>query len=154
MNIFTFYSKTGESCWECWVSTLQLLVELSKFHSLSDRLSSRHPFRRYLLLFQPQTTPRVSCLTEGVHLIPQVFYFYFLESFFFFLMWTIFKVFIEYVTISLLFHVLGSWDMWDLSSPTRDWTCTHSIGRWSLNHWTIREVPLRYFRQEKMFEKN
>ena len=29
---------------------------------------------------------------------------------------------------------------WDLSSPTRDWTCTPCIGRWSFNHWTARDV--------------
>ena len=28
----------------------------------------------------------------------------------------------------------------DLSSPTRNWTCTPCIGRRSLNHWTAREV--------------
>ena len=41
---------------------------------------------------------------------------------FFFLMWTIFKVFIEFVTILLLFYVLVFWPrgMWALSSPTRD----------------------------------
>ena len=60
-----------------------------------------------------------------------------------FLMWTIFKVFIDFVTILLLFCVLFFWPqgMWDLSSPTRDRTCTPCIGRWSLNHWTTREVP-------------
>ena len=44
----------------------------------------------------------------------------------FFLMWTIFKVFIEFVTILLLFYVLVFWQrgMWDLSSPTRDQTST------------------------------
>ena len=59
-------------------------------------------------------------------------------------MWTIFRVFIEFVTILLLFHVLVFWlrGMWDLSSPTRDRTCTPCIGRRSLNHWTAREVPL------------
>ena len=31
--------------------------------------------------------------------------------------------------------------MWDLSSPTRGWTCIPCIGRWNLNHWTPREVP-------------
>ena len=31
--------------------------------------------------------------------------------------------------------------MWDLSSSTRDWTCTPRIRRWSLNHWTAPEVP-------------
>ena len=35
--------------------------------------------------------------------------------------------------------------MWDLSSPNRDWTRTPCIGRWSLNHWTAREVPLHSF---------
>ena len=30
--------------------------------------------------------------------------------------------------------------MWDLSSLTRDWTCTLYIGRQILNHWTSREV--------------
>ena len=31
--------------------------------------------------------------------------------------------------------------MWDLSSPTRDRTCNPCIGRRSLKHWTVREVP-------------
>ena len=37
----------------------------------------------------------------------------------------------------------GSLDMrlWDLSSQTRDWSHSPCIGRWSLNHWTTREVP-------------
>ena len=58
-------------------------------------------------------------------------------------MWTIFKVFIEFVTILLQFYVLvfWPWSMWDLSSLTRDWTCTPCIGRRSLNPCTAREVP-------------
>ena len=58
-------------------------------------------------------------------------------------MWTIFKLFIEFVTVLLLFYVLVFWlqGMWDLSSLTRDQTHTPCIGRRSLNHWTIREVP-------------
>ena len=46
--------------------------------------------------------------------------------FFFFLMWTIFKVSIEFVTVLLLFNVLDFWPggMWDPSSLTRDRTCT------------------------------
>ena len=35
--------------------------------------------------------------------------------------------------------------MWDLSSPTRDRTRTPCIGRWSLNHWTTREVPWAFY---------
>ena len=58
-------------------------------------------------------------------------------------MWTIFKVFIEFVTILLLVYVLVFWSrgMWDLSSLTRHRTYTLCIGRRSLNHWTAREVP-------------
>ena len=61
----------------------------------------------------------------------------------FFLMWIIFKVFIEFVTISLLFYVLFFWPrgMWDLSSPTRDQTHTPCTGRRNLNQCTTREVP-------------
>ena len=48
-----------------------------------------------------------------------------------FSMRTIFKVFIGFVTILLLFYVLVSWlqDTWDLSFPPRDWTLIPSIGR-------------------------
>ena len=31
--------------------------------------------------------------------------------------------------------------MWDLSSPTRDWTCVPCFGRLSLNHWATKEAP-------------
>ena len=34
-------------------------------------------------------------------------------------------------------HAVG---MWDLSSPTRDWTYTPALEVWSLNHWTTRDV--------------
>ena len=58
-------------------------------------------------------------------------------------MWTVFKVFVEFVTILLLFCVLVFWPqgMWDLSSPTRERTCTPCTGRQSLNHWTTGKVP-------------
>ena len=47
---------------------------------------------------------------------------YFFLQIFFFLMCTIIKVFIEFVTILLLIYVLVFWPraMWDLSSPIRD----------------------------------
>ena len=54
----------------------------------------------------------------------------FLPLLFFFkdllLMWIIFKVFIEFVTVLLLLYVLGFWPQstWDLSSWTRDQTRT------------------------------
>ena len=53
----------------------------------------------------------------------------------FFCVWTIFKVFTEFVTILLLFSVLvyWLWGMWDFSFPTRKEHCTPCIGRWGLN---------------------
>ena len=70
--------------------------------------------------------------------------FFFLD---FFLMWTIFNIFIEFVTILLLFYVLIFWpgSTLDLSSLTRDQTRTPCIGRQSLNHWTTRKVPILIF---------
>ena len=58
-------------------------------------------------------------------------------------MWTIFKVFNEFVIILLLFYVLAFWlpGIWDLNSPTRDQICTLYLGRQSLNHWLASEVP-------------
>lgn len=35
--------------------------------------------------------------------------------------------------------------MWNPSSPTRDLTRFPSIGRWILNCWNPREVPLNFF---------
>ena len=35
--------------------------------------------------------------------------------------------------------------MWNLSSPTRDWTHAHCIARQIPNHWTTREVPTLSF---------
>ena len=65
-------------------------------------------------------------------------------------MWTIFKIFIEFVSVLLLIyicvyiyiHIYIYWPrgIWDLGSSPRDWNCTPCIGRWSLNHWTTREV--------------
>ena len=60
-----------------------------------------------------------------------------------FLMWTIFKVFIEFVTILLLSYVLAFWllGMWDLSSPTRHQTHAFLIERRNPERWSAREVP-------------
>ena len=57
-----------------------------------------------------------------------------------------FLVLIEFVTILLLFYLwfLGCEACGKLSSPTRDWTRTPCIGRWSPNHWTTGEVFLGF----------
>ena len=59
-------------------------------------------------------------------------------------MWTLEKVFVEFVTMLLLFYILVVWprSMWDLSFLTRDGTHTPCIGRWRLNHWTTWQVPI------------
>ena len=73
------------------------------------------------------------------------FSFFFKKGFLFFcfLMWTIFKVFTDFFTILLLFYVLDFWlqGMWNLGSPTRDWTHITCLQRQSLKHWTSGEVP-------------
>ena len=62
--------------------------------------------------------------------------FLFSKVVFFFLMWTIFKVFIDFVTMLLLFYVLALWlqGMWDLSSLTRDRIHTPCPERQTLNY--------------------
>ena len=53
-----------------------------------------------------------------------------------------FKIFIEFVTLLLLFYVLSFWPqgMWDLGSPVKVWTHITCTGRASLNHWTSRDI--------------
>ena len=62
----------------------------------------------------------------------------------FFLMWTIFKVFIKSVIV-LLLVVFFCQEACGSEFLTRDRTCTHCFGRQSLNHWTTREVPCSQF---------
>ena len=91
-------------------------------------------------LLNPGKADRLLSLTIAPHPLSSMSPWLFHVSFFFFLMWTIFKVFIDFVTTLLLFYVLvfRPQGMWDLSLLTRD--CTHGpcIERWSLNHWTTR----------------
>ena len=62
-------------------------------------------------------------------------------------MWDIKKIFlIEFVIMLFLFYVSDFFffchEMWNLSFPSRDQTCTPYIERGSLYHWTAREVPI------------
>ena len=53
-------------------------------------------------------------------------------------------MFTEFVTILFLLFTFGFFghEIWGILAPhIRDWTCTSSAGRWSLNNWTTREVP-------------
>ena len=72
------------------------------------------------------------------------------SSCFFFLNVEHFKVFTEFVTTLLLFYVFFLFRLggtWGLSSLTRDWICTPSARRRSLNHWTTREDPRKLLSQ-------
>ena len=67
-------------------------------------------------------------------------------SLIFFLMWTAFTLYWSCYNISSIlcfffFFWLLSQGTWNLSSLTRDRTCTPCIGRRDLNHWTTKEVP-------------
>ena len=52
------------------------------------------------------------------------------------------NLFQYYFCFMLFFWVFGCEACGNLSFQTRDRTCTSCIGRWSLNHWTTREVTL------------
>ena len=47
-----------------------------------------------------------------------------------------------YVPVDFFFFLATLQGLWDLSSPTRDWTHILCTGRQSLNVWTPGEVPL------------
>ena len=67
-----------------------------------------------------------------------------------FLMWTIFKVFIKFVTILLLllmFCFFGPEASGILSFLIRDRARTPFIGRQSLNHWTTRKALKLHFKR-------
>ena len=78
---------------------------------------------------------------KEVHLFSSGFFFVFdVDHFFLSLYWICYNI----------ASVLCFWFFWpqamcDLSSPTRDQTHTPCIGRWNLNHWTVREVPRSTF---------
>ena len=61
-------------------------------------------------------------------------------------MWTIFKLFIEFVAMLFLMSILIFWPqgLWELITPSRDPTHIPCSGRPNLHHWT-KEVPERLF---------
>ena len=71
-------------------------------------------------------------------------------SFFFFWYGLFFKVFIEFITVLLLFYILVFCPrgMWDLSSCSLDRTHSYT-GRGNLNYWTTKEVLGPIFKQRE-----
>ena len=66
----------------------------------------------------------------------------------------IFRVFIEFVTILLLFYVVVFLALRLAGSqlPSRDWTSTPCPGRWSLSHWIARKVPVKGLWEQNVWE--
>ena len=112
--------------------------------SLTWDRTDTHCFRWQSLNHWPPLT--LMCFFPGQWLSNELFFVFFFKFFFFFFDVEHFKVFIKFITILRLFYVsfcfgVGLWGMWDISSPTRDWSHIPCIGGWSPNHWTAREVP-------------
>ena len=124
--------------------TLGQLITFSEpqFPQKQAELKGSHLWKDIIWHFTPN---------NYMHITLYFFFVLFFLNFFkrFFLMWTIFKVSIEFITIlPLLFmfwFLFWPGSMCDLSFPTRNCTPTLFIGRWSLNRWTTREVSLFLF---------
>ena len=115
----------------CWA----IVHRVTKSHAPLKWLSTaQRIFMTYPILEQ-QDSNCSSCFT--VTLNTRNFYFYFL------IFWC--GSFLKCIEFFILLLVL-CFDflpqcMWDLSSLTRGWTCIPCIGRWILNHLTVREAP-------------
>ena len=105
---------------------------------------------RYLILWRGDTFQSTTSGQGRIFCPPVLWehFFHYTKPFFFeiFFWWVQFlKSLLSLLQIaSILCFVLfcfWPWGMWDLSSPTKDWTCTPCFGRQSPNHWTTREVP-------------
>ena len=90
-----------------------------------------------------QWSPSIACMPNHSQREDKLYIFGTLYQFFFFLMWTIFQVFIEFITILFLFYILLILASRNVEKiPTKDWTPASCTGRQSLNHRTAREVPV------------
>ena len=70
---------------------------------------------------------------------------FFFYRFFFSLLWTISKSLLnmwQYCFCFMFWFLTGRRVILELLSPTGDQTCVPCTGKWSLNHWTTRKVPL------------
>ena len=56
------------------------------------------------------------------------------------------------IQIMFLFFLSTLHGVWDLSSLARDGTCVPCIGEWSLDPWTIRDVPGYLFFSRNVIE--
>ena len=103
-----------------------------------------HCFPEFAHLLLPAIFPSIRVFSNAAYWIPKCVSF--LKIFFFFDGEHFLRVFTEFVTMLLLFHVLVLWPqgMWDLSFPTGSQTHTSCIGRQNLHHWATRDTPQTY----------
>ena len=134
-------------------------ISKHQVQSLGRRLWARgeRSLKADVLLLMGQKGPvSPECLTKGFEhkrtlsplTLPAWLSFHHHDNFFFFLMWTIYKVlFLNLLQYCFCILCFGFWPrgVGDLSSPTRDWTHIPCIRRKSLSHWTTREVPTMMF---------
>ena len=93
-----------------------------------------------VLSFSPQGLPSLFWLSSLIFRSKDLWAF-FLKTFF--LMWTIFEVFIEFVAILLLFHVLFFLAMRHVGSQLPDWGLNPHPLHWEVKYppWATRKVP-------------
>ena len=71
-------------------------------------------------------------------------------------MWTVLKPLLNWLQYCLCFTFWFFWlrVMWDFSFPIRDQTYTLYVGRWSCNHWTVREVLIWTFEAVRIWGRS
>ena len=101
--------------------------------------------RTFSLLLTLIMPPPLCCVSYSLYLCNTLYYlFSFKKIFFFFGVDHFYSLYWISYNIASVCYVCIFWPQgtWDLSFLTRDWTLSPCIGRWSLNHWTAREVPI------------
>ena len=153
-------ASSGRLAWVCLLLFLGVALDLWRVVGMpfsSICLFSKHMeeiYHQVYLLFVPAETwkkiGKAFPSSSMIRSLPDK-NFFFLRRFFLFWCGPIFKSISWIVTILLLFYALDLlllfWQggMWYVSSLTRVRNHILWIGRWSLNHWTAREVPDKSF---------
>ena len=118
------------------------------FLSLNKNSANHCPFLTSFshYLFQNLPSPVISQSSLHVMYSPISTLFWLLFLFFLFFLFTFLFFYCDWSLLqpsgflySTQFYL--PWGVWDLSSPTRDWSHVPCIERQLLNHWTTREVP-------------
>ena len=117
------------------------LVELSQFFTTLKMICNNSARMIFEIIILKLSWFRTDNSWEGKNntFIFESFFFWYGQFLKFY--WTCYSV-----AFVLCFDFFGH-ETWDISSLTRNWTYTSCIGRWSLNHWTAREVLIHTFKR-------